>query len=70
MEASEANKFDPKLYNLDNSFRLTRFSDLRGWGCKVPQNVLTDLLSGLIEPANVDNKLAIGMFYNNWKFYL
>lgn len=39
--------FDPVAHDLDASFRLTRFADLKGWGCKVPQEVLGKLLEGL-----------------------
>jgi len=39
--------FDPVAHELDADFRLTRFADLKGWGCKVPQEVLLKLLEGL-----------------------
>lgn len=39
--------FKPEEHGLDRGFRLTAFSDLKGWGCKVPQEVLLKLLSGL-----------------------
>lgn len=39
--------FDPVAHDLDATFRLTRFADLKGWGCKVPQEVLGKLLEGL-----------------------
>lgn len=39
--------FDPEEYGLDASFRLTKFSELRGWGCKVPQELLNKFLEGL-----------------------
>ena len=39
--------FDPVAHELDANFRLTRFADLKGWGCKVPQEVLLKLLEGL-----------------------
>lgn len=39
--------FDPVAHDLDATFRLTRFADLKGWGCKVPQEILTKLLEGL-----------------------
>lgn len=32
--------FDPTAHDLEASFRLTRFADLKGRGCKVPQEVL------------------------------
>lgn len=39
--------FDPVAHELDANFRLTRFADLKGWGCKVPQEILMKLLEGL-----------------------
>lgn len=39
--------FNPLAHDLDANFRLTRFADLKGWGCKVPQEVLNRLLEGL-----------------------
>ena len=39
--------FDPAAHELDPNFRLTKFADLKGWGCKVPQEVLLKLLEGL-----------------------
>ena len=44
--------FDPRAHDLDAHFRLTRFADLKGWGCKVPQDVLLKLLEGLQDDAN------------------
>ncbi|XP_010070669.1 PREDICTED: selenide, water dikinase 1 isoform X3 [Pterocles gutturalis] len=41
--------FNPESYELDNSFRLTRFTELKGTGCKVPQDVLQKLLESLQE---------------------
>ena len=39
--------FDPLAHELDPNFRLTKYADLKGWGCKVPQDVLLKLLEGL-----------------------
>ncbi|CAF1053910.1 unnamed protein product [Adineta steineri] len=39
--------FDPLDYNLSADFRLTKLSDLKGRGCKVPRDVLHRLLEGL-----------------------
>lgn len=39
--------FAPEASGLDKSFQLTNYADLKGWGCKVPQKVLTKLLAGL-----------------------
>ena len=41
--------FDPAAHDLEQTFRLTKFADLKGWGCKVPQEVLLKLLEGLQE---------------------
>ncbi|XP_009881244.1 PREDICTED: selenide, water dikinase 1 isoform X3 [Charadrius vociferus] len=41
--------FNPESYELDESFRLTRFAELKGTGCKVPQDVLQKLLESLQE---------------------
>uniref|UniRef100_G3WRE9 selenide, water dikinase n=1 Tax=Sarcophilus harrisii TaxID=9305 RepID=G3WRE9_SARHA len=41
--------FNPESYELDKSFRLTRFTELKGTGCKVPQDVLQKLLECLQE---------------------
>lgn len=40
-------QFDPTVHDLDANFRLTRFADLKGRGCKVPQDVLNKLVSSL-----------------------
>lgn len=37
----------PETHGLDRNFRLTAFSDMKGWGCKVPQETLLKLLQGL-----------------------
>merc|ERR1719402_1942802 len=41
--------FDPTAHELDANFRLTRFADLKGRGCKVPKEVLLKLLEGLAD---------------------
>lgn len=41
--------FDPEENGLDKDFRLTKFTELGGWGCKVPQDVLNNLLEGLCD---------------------
>ncbi|XP_008942894.1 PREDICTED: selenide, water dikinase 1 isoform X2 [Merops nubicus] len=41
--------FNPESFELDKSFRLTRFTELKGTGCKVPQDVLQKLLESLQE---------------------
>ena len=45
--------FDPVAHDLDATFRLTRFADLKGWGCKVPQDVLLKLLEGLQDDGSI-----------------
>ena len=44
--------FDPAAHELDPNFRLTKFADLKGWGCKVPQEALLKLLEGLQPDSN------------------
>ena len=39
--------FVPEENGLDAAWRLTKYSDLKGWGCKVPQETLHKLLAGL-----------------------
>ncbi len=39
--------FVPEENGLDTSWRLTKYSDLKGWGCKVPRETLLRLLEGL-----------------------
>ncbi|XP_015685190.1 selenide, water dikinase 1, partial [Protobothrops mucrosquamatus] len=41
--------FNPESYELDKTFRLTRFTELKGTGCKVPQDILQKLLESLQE---------------------
>lgn len=55
-------KWNPLDHGLDESFRLTNFTGLKGWGCKVPQNVLLKLLEGLggAEPLQTNNFGGIG----------
>lgn len=63
-EEEEFVPFDPANFGLEKTFRLTKFSDLRGWGCKVPQEVLTGFLAA-IEPtlkSNPTDKTRIGMY--------
>ena len=59
--ASDAKRpFDPVSYGLAATFRLTNTADLKGWGCKVPQNVLLKLLEGL-QPTGGDKKQEEGL---------
>ena len=36
--------FDPEAHELDKDFRLTKHTELKGWGCKLPQEDLLKLL--------------------------
>lgn len=47
--------FQPEEHGLERGFRLTAFSELKGWGCKVPQEALLKLLAGL-EADRADGK--------------
>lgn len=44
--------FDPLAHDLEANFRLTRYADLKGRGCKVPQEVLNKLVEGLQQDYN------------------
>lgn len=55
MSDEEYKKFLPENYGLDKNFKLTDFTGLKGWGCKVPQKVLLKLLEGL-ESDDSDSK--------------
>lgn len=65
MDQKPTNTFNPSQHGIKESFRLTDYSDLRGWGCKVPQAVLTRLLEETnldLSPNNTDNvKIGIGL---------
>lgn len=50
--AKVSGTFDAKALGLNEKFRMTNFSGLKGWGCKVPQAVLLSLLEGLQENQN------------------
>ena len=55
--------FDPVAHDLEANFRLTRHSDLKGCGCKVPQAVLSRLLGDIFtEPVNEDEQNFNNMF--------
>lgn len=43
----EIAEFSPTKHGLLDTFRLTDYANLKGWGCKVPQKVLLKLLEGL-----------------------
>jgi len=44
MAAPMRRPFDPVVHDLDPNFRLTRFSDLKGLGCKVSHDAMTKML--------------------------
>lgn len=50
--------FDPTAHELEANFRLTRFADLKGRGCKVPQEVLLKLLEGLQDDQSQEEQSA------------
>ncbi|CAB1313726.1 unnamed protein product [Coregonus sp. 'balchen'] len=52
--------FNPESYELDKSFRLTRFTELKGTGCKVPQDVLQKLLEALQENHYQEDEQFLG----------
>ncbi|KAG7261462.1 hypothetical protein CRUP_008151 [Coryphaenoides rupestris] len=52
--------FNPESYELDKNFRLTRFAELKGTGCKVPQEVLTKLLESLQENHYQEDEQFLG----------
>ncbi|XP_032028438.1 selenide, water dikinase 1-like isoform X2 [Hylobates moloch] len=67
---STRESFNPESYELDKSFRLTTSTELKGTGCKVPQDVLQKLLESLQENhfqedehflGGVTPRLGIGM---------
>lgn len=60
----DSKPFDPVENGLDKDFRLTKFTELGGWGCKVPQDVLNNLLEGLcdMEKAKSSDSKEVGMF--------
>ena len=47
--------FDPVAHDLDPKFRLTKYADLKGWGCKVSQEVLLKLLEGLQQDSSAQD---------------
>ena len=40
-------QFKPEQIGLDKDFVLTKYAKLKGWGCKIPQAKLLDLLEGI-----------------------
>ena len=59
--------FAPEEHGLDATFKLTKFSDLKGCGCKVPQEQLNKLLDDMKSNGNsndeigINNSLSFGM---------
>ena len=52
--------FNLKSYELDKSFWLTRLTELKGTGCKVPQDVLQKLLESLLENHFLEDEQFLG----------
>ncbi|KAK7891451.1 hypothetical protein WMY93_023414 [Mugilogobius chulae] len=52
--------FNPESYELDKNFRLTRYAELKGTGCKVPQEVLQKLLESLQENHYQEDEQFLG----------
>ena len=50
--------FDPTAHGLESVFRLTRFADLKGRGCKVPQEVLGKLVAALQQDYSLQDQEA------------
>lgn len=46
--------FFPTAYDLDSRFRLTRYADMKGRGCKPPQEVLTKFLEGIQDASEAE----------------
>ena len=62
--------FDPTAHELDANFRLTRFADLKGRGCKVPQEVLLKLLEGIQDDGGQDSEHFMHMAIPRIGMYL
>jgi len=63
-------EFDPTKHGLQDSFRLTDYANLKGWGCKVPQKILLKLLEGLKQNEEActpssEPRIGIGRILNN-----
>lgn len=56
--------FQPENHGLEADFRLTMFSTLRGWGCKVPEEKLNQYLRGteIVSKTPNNNDGFIGEF--------
>merc|ERR1719369_1930063 len=61
--------FDPTAHELEANFRLTRFADLKGRGCKVPQEVLLKLLEGLQDDQNQEGHSGLSLVQTTDFFY-
>lgn len=60
LNMSVRESFNPESYDLDKNFRLTRFTELKGTGCKVPQDVLQKLLESLQENHYQEDEQFLG----------
>ncbi|TNN45575.1 Selenide, water dikinase 1 [Liparis tanakae] len=59
-DMSVRESFNPESYELEKNFRLTRFAELKGTGCKVPQDVLQKLLEALQENHYQEDEQFLG----------
>jgi len=57
--------FDPEEHDLDASFRLTKFGELKGKGCKVPLDQVSKLADGVSE----ENGAGDGYSHRICKFF-
>lgn len=55
-------EFEPENYCLVKEFALTKFAELIGWGCKVPQVVLSKLLSGTFNESPSSSSDGLGNY--------
>lgn len=54
LSSRDFKEFDPVSIGLEANFRLTNFSKLKGWGCKIPQDQLLKLLEGVGSGVGMD----------------
>ena len=46
-QLTNLSRFDPTKLGLDSNFSLLNFATLKGWGCKVPQKLLSKYLTNI-----------------------
>jgi len=54
--------FDPTVHDLDAGFRLARFADLKGLGCKVPAEALKKFLEPFREQERIQQEADAQQF--------